>query len=262
MLLLCILSLASARIITQPLLKDAQSCFIYRCNTKLVLDQGQCAYFEGNSFLLETCDEGYYCPASASLETNFTCTPLPSDTYNSSWPGESCNNDGDCAFGTCLSHVCFGQQELSFCTQHDDCNVGLRCYQNRCEAQLEIGDAGCETDYDCVNNAGCTSSVCVEYFSLKERAFINCNGTEPQYTHFCESGNCYGTVCLAPLEHDNSQPQQCYSDSDCVSSTYNEKEGLTYYSSCDCGYNNITSKLTRSAPSLAVTTSTSATSPS
>lgn len=236
MLLFVCLTIASARILVNPMLKDNQ-CEIYRCNSAFTMTTGQCVYFEGNSFILQACDEGFYCPAEFGVKTNSTCVQVSTSAYKTAWPGESCNNDGDCAYGTCISHVCFGQQEYSFCSSHDDCNVGMRCNQNRCVAQLDIGDTGCTTDYDCVNNAGCTGSQCVEYFSLKERAFVSCNGTEPQYSNFCASGNCYGTVCLAPLEHTYSQPQECYTDSDCKSLTYESKEGLTYYSSCECAYN-------------------------
>lgn len=215
------------------------SCPAYECNNKKnELDPGTCIYYNNNTFYLEPCTgNNNYCPPINS-PGNSTCQTAPGITpqYNA-WPGEVCGGNNLCAYGTCQGGICQGAGENSPCTIYDDCNPGLRCFNYHCVPQLESGQTGCLTDYDCTNNGGCDQGVCRTYFSRGGSDLIaSCDAYG--YSFLCSSLHCYQQVCIPPLGSKNPIPMQCISNNACESKPWDFfGQPETFSKECTCGLN-------------------------
>lgn len=133
------------------------------------------------------------------------------------------------------------------CSTNFDCDPGMRCSEGACAALLEMGDIGCNTDFDCVSNCACIDAggfasdtkKCIGYFTQKNGVEVeDCRNTDDGVSLICNSGFCIisdspkGTCGTAP--NNNMHPSQpCTSDSQCGGS-----DGTNDYDGrCECGFN-------------------------
>ena len=232
----------SARVSHEPVMAlEATLCEKYVCNddTFQILDT-QCIYYDAVNitYVIQGCSNdtiNSYCPPS--YESNSTCTVPPEPNVALSWPGEYCLKQNWCKYGYCVNNTCVGQVMGAQCEGHGECNPGLRCLNNVCQTQLQIGDSGCETDQDCVNNAGCDADTCRGYFTIPSMQYVGM--CENSTSLLCETGFCYFGTCLDPPLSQMELPVACVSQFDCLSNTHFAAEGIKFYTDCVCGYNSV-----------------------
>jgi hypothetical protein len=218
---------------------SGNSCPIYRC--KLLNDYFSpevCLYYDNSSitpaYYGKVCldDQRSYC--SPTIESNSTCE-APPNTQGVKYPGEKCHYNTDCNEYSirCENQLCLGRNEGEDCKSHAECSPGLRC-SSTCTRQIETGQGGCYTDYDCVNYSGCdilqnssTPGKCIEYWSLPETAAIKSCINNTNF--LCASSTCSGTQCI-PAVQSGQIPNRCYTDQDCTNNS--EVPGK-----CLCGKN-------------------------
>lgn len=166
-LLIGVSAFPTIKVTTEPVL-GSLACLKYVCNEKLAINPSTCIYYGGESYYMQSCTNSpnFYCPPVFNL-LNQTCTTPPDPTYQSAFPGEFCSSDSWCKFGTCQDYSCVAQEFGAGCSSNGECNPGLRCSNQKCVKQLQIGEQGCINDYDCVNNAGCDINVCMGYYSVQ-----------------------------------------------------------------------------------------------
>ncbi|CAG9328665.1 unnamed protein product [Blepharisma stoltei] len=219
-------------------------CNIYQCKPqKVEFEPDQCIFnFTATTYYLSLCPEDQYCPPITS-PGNSSCEAIP-NTPQQAWPGETCNVNITCAFGTCQNKFCQGKTVGTACTQTGECNPGLYCSTttNKCATQITIGGNGCHNDYECVNNAGCNitgdgTGQCVGYLSVEvDDEIAQCAN---HYNLLCEStlcGTINGTnVCGSSVASASIIPMMCTSDGDCFSEG-DPALGIGYGSSCQCSY--------------------------
>lgn len=224
---------------------SALTCPTYSCKTaNQSFSMQQCIYAAGTSYFLSSCQSKIvpYCQPSI---TNSTCTTSPvQETTGISWPGEACTTDSNCKYGICYQFHCNGQDFAMACTISDQCNPGLYCNPSgTCAFQLEVGKTGCQSDSDCVNNAGCNGGKCISYFSLPAaRPIDTCQGN---LNLLCVNSICQtsttGNFCGSLV---NSFTGTCKTSSDCVS-TMDSALKVTYNSQCLCSYSDGSSYCTQ-----------------
>ncbi|CAG9324808.1 unnamed protein product [Blepharisma stoltei] len=214
-------------------------CPAYECNNnQKPLTHDTCVYYDDNTYYLQPCTtQGTYCPPITS-PGNSTCTTTPAPVAKAtSWPGEPCNNLNLCAYGTCKNGICVGADNGSPCTMHDDCNPGLRCSNYHCSPQLNSGDTGCSTDYDCQNNVGCDQGTCRTYLGRKGTDLIASCSTYGT-SLLCESLHCYNNVCISPLKSSQPIPTKCTNTTSCLSQSWDFfGQPQQFEKDCTCGYN-------------------------
>ncbi|CAG9336070.1 unnamed protein product [Blepharisma stoltei] len=233
---------------------EALTCPKYQCKAKdyPFPDPSTCmSYDETNGiYYVNPCNYGYYCPAMLA-EKSANCTrPLPSPPH-AKLAGESCFYDEDCYLNnTCVNGYCKGHLENHSCLNHTDCDVGLRCHQDTCIAQIPAGEKGCIEDSDCVNNAGCdivssidpTVNTCKTYFSISNEDPVNLNCTTAgDVNYLCKSGFCIELnkgdtpQCYTAPKSSKKIPTSCTADTDCVSKTIG-KLNKSFNTDCLCSY--------------------------
>jgi hypothetical protein len=215
---------------------SSQACPSYACAKQGDLSSGVCIGDVSGLFLVSSCTDlrESYCPPIFTL-LNTTCTTPPIIT-NFAYPGEKCKQASDCKFGHCVNNFCFGQEYLSSCQVHGECNPGLRCDPGllRCLNLFGPSDQGCASDYDCQPGMGCDLGFCRPYYSVADYNFVeNCTDST---SDICRSGQCAYGMCIPGLHSQGTLPVQCGQNSDCRSVDL-EDEGMVFYSSCACGYN-------------------------
>lgn len=211
----------------------SNDCYSYQCSSKK-LPQDSCIIYQDDTFYLQECNSGFYCPPIFSPGTS-TCVRKPDPELATSWPGEKCNDNSTCAYGYCKDDHCVGKEFNQTCIINDECNPELRCYKGICDYLLTAGDKGCKTDYDCENVCGCNGGVCNYYFSKYEGDEVSCINNS---SLICNSGMCYAGYCLAYIQNDNPIPFTCTDNSQCSSSHYSSIQNpFKFYTECKCGYN-------------------------
>ena len=225
-------------------------CNIYMCTpTTMKMNASTCIYPDilHSTYYLQLCTRGKpHCIRDFTATQNITCSAIAPLIPVASYPGEGCEIDKDCVFGYCLSGVCFASNPNENCTDHGQCNPGLRCSKGKCTSLLKSGESGCESDFDCDGKSGCnknaTTGLCVPYFSLRNDARVSRCTKQGQggYSYLCQTGVCLNTniktaagICSqAPISvHDN--PKECFFNSDCKGFT----DAFNYTGSCVCGVN-------------------------
>ncbi|CAG9326950.1 unnamed protein product [Blepharisma stoltei] len=185
----------------------------------------------------------------APVQRNSTCEGNPPSPPVNAWPGEKCSSSSQCsnhAKNGCVNSVCVGSLNGEACFTSDDCNPGLRCFNQQCVPQIHIGGTGCTSDYDCVNGSGCNlastpaNSICFPYFSISNHLPVGyCSPTNSSM--LCNSGLCmeYDGVyeCMSQVSTAKKIPQQCSVDADCMSTRDDYFEYGQLMGSCLCGYN-------------------------
>lgn len=228
--LICLCSYSSSLEIVED-----ETCSVYKCNKDKDLADYTCAYYNNNTYYLQSCEEDKYCYIGAAGQNSTCLSEKPAEEYNK-WPGEKCDNDKSCRYGKCVDGVCEGKLSPEPCTIHDECDAGLRCFANICKSQALEGSS-CAEDYDCENNLACNNGICEEYFKHTEgEAVQNCVDGK---TYSCEYVLCQDFRCLKKLKSERSITKPCTSDKDCKNEYYKDYPyEFTIYTDCQCGMNN------------------------
>lgn len=243
LIFVCLVALSSADL-------SANGCNNYNCKLSTQrFTTNTCVYYSSKvlTYYVQPCTtQDTYCPPDN--QSNSTCQTLPNIT-NSGWPGEKCSTNNDCnfyAYKGCVSGICTGAPKGYGCHDSNYCNPGLYCNKRFCTPQIQVGQTGCSTDFDCVNGAGCdftgdvTNSTCVNYLSLAAHSPVS--QCKKNQNKLCKSSLCAelngANYCVMQLNSFNYIPTPCQYSSDCVSTSdpfFGNNFELT--SSCDCAYN-------------------------
>ena len=224
-------------------LQASSNCAVYRCADEQ-LEGLTCVLYSPseNSYQLQPCPAGYFCPSSLQPEVSLTCIPSFNST-KSTYPGSPCLSSSDCPrLNTCNSKgICEGGKQGAICSVESGCDSGYVCYrpgsQHYCNKQADFGEPcrGYIDDTICRNDAVCGLYTCVPWFSLPNGAY-----TISAYAAYaCESGF-YQVIpgrsdivmcAKAPSSPVGLLPRLCAAGSLCFSSDGH------YSASCQCGLN-------------------------
>jgi len=141
------------------------------------------------------------CPGNKLCEYdnsgNKTCTDEEL-SFGQSWVGEKCKTSADCynTFSSgCVNGICQGIPMGQLCSSFYKCLPGNSCIKGTCTPQIEIGQKGCSSDYDCVNNGACNitsdlpqTNTCYEVFSFEPHSPVG-------YCYNQQSMLCKYTTC-------------------------------------------------------------------
>ena len=197
--------------------------------TKITCRGYQCNKTPGK-YCLGTGINNYYasaCPKSTFCSSQGICINTKNKYQNTeAYPGEVCNNEILCKFGTCVKGFCKGKEFGEVCNEILECDPGLRCHHT-CKKLFLNKERGCLTDFDCQPDSACNYGECTKYFSLKtSRKVEKCE----KFSNFlCESAACDKGKCL-DFQVSDEFPKECESDKDCVST-----DG--HFVQCMCGFN-------------------------
>jgi hypothetical protein len=226
--------------------QNSYQCDIYRCS-QFNLQDNQCVYIHPinansttqNIFDISlTCGVDKYCPPPAY--TNQSCTVKPIN--NQLIDGDACRNNTNCASNICNNNKCHGVQAMGVCANNTMCATGLFCGKVatnsttlNCILQKKVGES-CETDFDCVNNAGCykLNKTCVNYLSISDGTPIHDGGDLLCQNMKVVKGFCVSTLlnqhndeCVA--NNGTLQKQCVYNVTGFPANTSN-----TFSSNCQC----------------------------
>lgn len=144
-------------------------------------------------------------------------------------PGEFCNSALSCYNNNiCVNNKCNGYQERSLCKSHIDCKNGLYCNKQKyCVPQLEVGESGCNNDFECVNTSGCLGNICTEYYSIENNIFTTSAA-------FCKSAYEENNICKESYKlYSHSYDEVCNKEKEkCI---YKNSKGNTISKDCKCG---------------------------
>ncbi|CAG9319221.1 unnamed protein product [Blepharisma stoltei] len=230
------------------------NCPVYTCKSvNQTFTNITCVYYTKSAttstYYVNPCTslKAPYC--TPSVMANSTCEPTPSTPPLNAWPGEKCTKNSDCnslhARGGCVGGTCVGSALNEICYTNDDCNPGLRCFNEICQPQIPIGQSQCTSDYDCVNGAGCNvantpiNSVCYPYFSIASHLPVG-DCTSDNISYLCNSGYCMNNngvyECMNTLSS-KTFPNICQVDGDCYSTRDDFFPSGVLWGTCYCGYN-------------------------
>ena len=170
-----------------------EKCLVHQCETNTLNSTDDiCISLDSSKVYVSTCEGDLHCEVPGSGQAGYCQSKVVSSLNSLPYPGESCSDL--CRYGTCSDGVCQGNSKETYCGKTQDCDVGLSCRENLCLSLISVGEKGCYNDYDCVNNAGCSSvnsdgsGKCIRYFSVNEKDEVDtCYGSK---NLLCESGNC------------------------------------------------------------------------
>lgn len=203
-------------------------CLAYQCSEES-LPTGTCSEHANNTVYLQPCDSDQFC----NFTTNLCVSTSDGNAW--AWPGEPCSHFILCFSGTCKSGYCEGQPVNATCGHNADCSPGLFCRLSQCVPQLESLAGPCQSDFDCVNSAGCSGGVCLDYFSQPAGTAVDGCEDGFMYHNLCESFACYRGKCLPTIHSLSPTPTNCTSEFDCQGRS---REGsITFFTACECGLN-------------------------
>ena len=225
------------------------SCVAYTCPNvrNVTLHGSQCIQQINDVFYVQPCGHGYVCD-QRSEKCTFPPSALPESSF--AYVNEPCTYSMDCKFGTCKDGYCRGAEENAVCTEDDDCEVGLYCYQRRnCKKQSNAPT--CFNDEDCLNGFGCNitdiatnTGLCVSYYSINPGRTVGFCDSDWSQQRLCSSGTCLrigegrGT-CTAPVKTNGTLPLSCEGDDECVSTEWPANSGQRMQGKCQCGYDDV-----------------------
>ena len=218
-----------------------EECPLHQCETNyLNSTDDKCISVNSTTVFVSSCEADLYCEIPGSGQDGYCQSKVVSGLNSLPYPGESCSDL--CRYGACVEGVCQGSSKETYCSKTQECDVDLSCRENLCLPLISEGEKGCYNDYDCVNNAGCSSvnsdgsGKCIRYFSVNKQDEVDtCYGNK---NLLCESGSCgaYGEkfVCLAELRNSLESPYLCNTNDYCYTNT-DSFTGIYLTGKCRCG---------------------------
>ncbi|OMJ92674.1 hypothetical protein SteCoe_4553 [Stentor coeruleus] len=216
-------------------------CNSYKCapSTFSFLSASSCLNQTNTTIYLRPCDNENIC----NLETTL-CEPKPASQIFQNYPGEYCKSSFSCLSNSCINSTCIGKSLNQQCTDNEDCNPGLRCFNQKCISQILSGQSGCSNDYDCINSAGCNISstsnigICLDYLSISTGSIVSdCSGGQ---SRLCKTSECtkvgkFGTygACKLATQSLGNLPVVCTDNLNCTGTDGK----YSYTGLCTCGYN-------------------------
>eukprot|EP01022_Parablepharisma_sp_SALTPOND_P016478 TRINITY_DN241_c0_g1_i1.p1 TRINITY_DN241_c0_g1~~TRINITY_DN241_c0_g1_i1.p1 ORF type:complete len:468 (+),score=34.89 TRINITY_DN241_c0_g1_i1:878-2281(+) len=194
-------------------------CPKYICKKEEVEENKVCAVQTIESVMMRLCKSGEVCPTPAGLEEESLCTRK--EDLKTALPGEYCDKDSQCIYGTCKGSVCVSKGKGEACKHDEECNVGLYC-SGECTPVVSKGD-NCTASTKCDPNTFCYEGVCTLYAQFENGA----NATIPAVckSYYIQDGKCHpGPV----LRYENNT---CPTNNSCYY-TAGDKE---IYEPCVCG---------------------------
>ncbi|CAG9326019.1 unnamed protein product [Blepharisma stoltei] len=207
---------------------------------------------EASTSYARECPDNKLC-VYADESNNKTCTDAVL-SFGQSFVGEKCKTNADCYNGfsasNCANGICQGYSASHFCTSLYQCMPGNSCIKGICSPQIEIGQKGCSSDYDCVQNGACNvtselpeTNTCYEVFSFDPHSPVGyCYNQQSmlcKYTTCAQNGADGNYYCTSLQVSDSKPASLCSSDqSDCTSKPdnfFNPPYVANQY--CACGYN-------------------------
>jgi hypothetical protein len=184
--------------------------------------------------------------AFTDLDRNKTYTCSPKNiTISSRFPGEDCDDDGDCVqfgntTGKCTGNKCIGQKQNDTCSATAECLTGLYCNKSdqKCEPQRQM-NASCNNSFDCVNSLLCFNKICsIKPFSLPIGQEVP-DTSDPFSDFYCSlsrmrnTGNSTFCTLLNQTTTGDDLVKCNYGDSCSYLFDNSDKASLD----CECGYN-------------------------
>lgn len=179
---------AIAAFFALALATDAFTCNKYSCDT-VFKDPNACMKFDlngaSNQVHLKPCPQDMVCdPALVKGDEALCAKNYSSPKY---YPGEYCRVDSECFSRKCVKDVCEGGAKESVCTEHWQCDKGLRCLNGKCAATLEA-KGRCAAAEECSVNLVCDNGECVKIGSKKVGDLASAPGA--CVTFYVSGGKC------------------------------------------------------------------------
>ena len=227
----------------------SMNCSKYICSTQRFEYPSNCMVYSSlqNTYYVNPCEHGYFCDVTKNSDSA-NCTYKQPYVPSNKLPGESCNYDIDCyKSNSCVDGKCVGKQLNQECQKNQDCDVGLYCFNQKCQQQIKENGVGCLKDADCTNDCGCENfdqnktktNVCKKYFSVPNYEVLQQNCGKGYVDYLCESGFCVDvgvSMCYPAPISNHSLPVKCSGNSDCTSSPAGQS-GVIVQGKCSCGFN-------------------------
>lgn len=127
-------------------------------------------------------------------------------------PGQKCNVPANC-MGTLRDGYCRGKAAGEKCTQHIECDVGLRCGLDLvCETAAVEGERCDEEHLRCHSYLYCRENVCTRYGSMADDSHPGKGGEDLCVSHHVDkSGVCRpGPKLLGPTIVDTNEHKCVY----------------------------------------------------
>ncbi|CAG9322171.1 unnamed protein product [Blepharisma stoltei] len=219
------------------------SCANYQCSTT-PLQANQCISYNSvsNTYNLQVCPSGQYCPWALYSKSSSYCLPFVPNLPGGN-PGDTCNVPSDCGghWPKCVNGICMAGDAGAKCDDQPDCNVGLACYNipsnSTCQPQKSLGQqcGSYLTMNNCQNNLACNFGTCQKAFSMGVGAIVDATSA----ASLCSTGfytyvknNLNKAICAkAPKSPNLPQPAKCTPGTYCISA-----DGQ-YAAACECGFN-------------------------
>lgn len=181
-------------------------------------------------------------------DVNATCS-VKSIPTGIRYPGEECKQDIDCfapdktlfpdekLVGTCKNGRCQGYFKNQSCKETAWCSVGLYCNEEeKCVPLLGEGSICTQTN-QCQNNLMCYEGKCEDqWYSQPAGTEVTGKGDLP-YEYYCQYGKVLNGVCTFYNSTATPDPKsglvECVPQSDCEYETVEGPKTIK----CQCGYN-------------------------
>lgn len=182
------------------LVEEAVTCPKLLCSAQ---EDATCLHVATDEIVLSQCPSGTYCPFFALSDL---ATTNCSETVNSPLSEPKCPSYSE---------------EGEDCSATTLCSSEYYCKANKCARKRAAG-APCKSGEYCESGHICSSSLCVEYYSVKEDQIATDSMA-------CESGILKNETCLAPAKTEGIVPKQCTAHTNCTATNGEAGE-------CACAY--------------------------
>ncbi|CAG9326020.1 unnamed protein product [Blepharisma stoltei] len=233
---------------------SSNPCPSYICKpSSMAFAADTCLYYtnEALTYYARECSGNKLCKY-ATGSNNKTCED-ETLSFGHSWVGEKCKTNKDCFKGVssgCVDGTCQGTPMGQSCTSIYQCYPGNSCINKQCIPLIEIGQKGCSSDFDCVNNGACNvtsgnpqTNTCYEVFSFEPHSPVgDCNNNQSmlcKYTTCALNKADYNYYCTEMLVSDPEPASLCdVNQNRCPAKPdnfFNPPYVANQY--CACGYN-------------------------
>jgi len=129
-------------------------------------------------------EEGKLCRMNEQDDRTVRCLK---DIDFTKYPGFKCNR-ADLCHGTLKDGFCRGKSEGSVCTDHIDCDVGLRCgLELKCERAAEEGERCDDAYLLCQSYLMCKEGTCMRYGFLDNGHNPGKAGVDACHSHYLDT---------------------------------------------------------------------------